>query len=164
MIGIDRPAERSNPSPGWSVRSPAGWIVVLSVAAGGYACGGSPGDRRAKGSPAPARTEAPASVAPLDVSGSLDQALQKIVDSADRDVTLVVCDELLHPTVTLRTTETKPVGVLVSMVVSQLGVSSAVEGDRWTVFCPGGAGPGKEFRRAAPPRAVTVPKAPEKTS
>jgi hypothetical protein len=83
------------------------------------------------------------------------------VDSADREVSLLVCDELLHATVSLRTTEPKAVGVLMAMLVTQLNASATVEGNRWIVFCREAEGPGTLFRRGVPATTVTVPKAPQ---
>jgi hypothetical protein len=88
-------------------------------------------------------------------------ALQEIADASEPEVQLVACGDLLERKVTLRTSDRKPVAVLLAMLVTQLGASATVDGQEWTLFCRDAAAPGKLFRKGRPSGDVTVPKAPE---
>ena len=90
-----------------------------------------------------------------------EAALQEIANASEPEVELEACGDLLKQRVTLRTTERKPIAVVMAMLVTQLGAPAGLNRQQWTLYCDGTSAPGKLFRKNRPPAEVTVPTAPE---
>lgn len=136
--------------------------VAIAVLAGGGcqapARGGAVSEQ-----PASTRTARPLpEVPPLALVGqAAEAAVQEIVDSAEPEVQVMACGDLLKREVTLQTSRRTSVAVLMAMLVTQLDAPATVDGNQWTLFCRNAPASGKLFRKGRPAEDVTVPRAAE---